>query len=92
MTNEEEEYYQPDIVKDIKRVGKHLEELKQLETRMPEELEQFKEVREELFRCIKYCDKLYPEWEKLDYYRKLALDEQVYISNLLPSFKRYKRS
>jgi hypothetical protein len=70
----------------------NLEELKLLKTRTPAQLEQMKEKREEILRCIKYCDNLYPEWEQLDYYRKLALDEQVYISNLLRRLKRYKRS
>jgi hypothetical protein len=92
LTREEEEYYQPDIVKDIKRVGDELEVLKLLKTRMPAQLEQIKKKQDELLRSIKYCYNLYPEWEQLDYYRKLVLDDQVYISNLLRWFKRYKRS
>ena len=76
LTKEEEEYYQPDIVKDIKRVGEHLEELeqalKELKIRTPQELEQMEKMRDELVRNIMYCDNLYPDWKHLDYYRKLA--------------------
>jgi hypothetical protein len=79
LTKEEEEYYQPDVVKDIKRVGEYLEELdenlKVLKTRTPAQLEQMERIGDDLVRNIMYCGNLYPDWKHLDYYRKLALQE-----------------
>jgi hypothetical protein len=40
LTEEEVEYYQPSILKDIKRLLEHLKEIKRLKTRMPEQLVQ----------------------------------------------------
>ena len=55
LTEEEVEYYQPRILKDIKRLVEQLEEIKRLKTRMPE---QMKEKADMLVWCIKDADKM----------------------------------
>lgn len=77
LTEEEVEYHQPWIIKDIIGLAKNLEKLEQLETRTPEQLVEIKEKKDKLVRWIKDADKMHQDWRQLDYYRKLALDKIV---------------
>lgn len=79
LTEEELEYHQPLIIRDIKVLAENLKklEIRALETRTPEQQIEIEEKKDKLIQWIKDADKMHQGWRQLDYHPKLALDKIV---------------